>query len=197
MFHNSACQALLDELERYGQLHDATASRHEDKLLNLDRNTAGLVSLLIALRAPRSVIEIGTSNGFSGIWIASALQRIGTDFRFITIERSAARAKEAIRNFRRANVEGSVCCLVGEAVDMIIQLEKEIDCVFFDGDRRTSHVQLELLLPRLSQRCLLMADNAVSHQGELMAYFHRIENEPGFQTTIVPIGKGLHVAIRT
>jgi predicted O-methyltransferase YrrM len=197
MLHNSSCQALLDEIDGHGQSHDASAGCHEEKLLNLDRRTAGLVSLLVEMRAPRSVLEIGTSNGFSTIWIALALQRTRKEFRFITVERSEIRAEEASRNFKRANIAHAARCLVGEAIDIIGTIEGEIDCVFFDGDRKTTHKQFDLVFPKLSKSCLLMADNAVSHERELFAYVDRIQNEPDFRAVTVPIGKGLHIAIRT
>ena len=64
---------LLDELFRSGREHDAGEAEHARRFLNLEPETARLVSLLIALGRRRQILEIGTSNGYSTIWLADAL----------------------------------------------------------------------------------------------------------------------------
>ena len=70
------------------------------------------------------------------------------------------------------------------------------DCVFFDADRWSAPGQLQLLLPKLADNVLLLADNVLSHPDEVAGYRQMVEQLPGFVWTVVPVGKGLHVAWR-
>jgi predicted O-methyltransferase YrrM len=75
-------------------------------------------------------------------------------------------------------------------------LEGPFDCVFFDADRLSAPSQLRLLLPKLTDEVLLLADNALSHPEEISAYRKMVEGLPNFVGTLAPVGKGLHIAWR-
>ena len=188
--------ALLRQLEEEGQAYDAAQSEHRNKRLNLEAPTARLLQLLILSARRRRVLEIGTSNGFSALWIADALRRISGAQPLITIERDPARADEARRNLARAGLQPWVDLRIGQATQIVAELPGPFDAVFFDADRITAPGQLALLLPKLEPDVLLLADNALSHPQEIAAYLEALSRLPGFVSTTVPVGKGLHIAHR-
>jgi predicted O-methyltransferase YrrM len=189
-------EALLRQLEQQGSAHDAAQSEHRQKRLNLETPTARLVQLLILAGRRRRVLEIGTSNGYSGLWIADALRRIPGATPLTTIERDPGRADEARQNLSRAGLASWTDIRVGEATAIVRELKGPFDAVFFDADRVSAPEQLSLLLPRLEADVLLLADNALSHPGEIASYIEAVGRIPGFLSITVPIGKGLHIAHR-
>lgn len=189
-------RALLDELEEFGRANDAARADRADKMLNLDPETAHLLSLLVRGSRRRQVLEIGTSNGYSTIWLAWAVSQSRTGGRVTTIDRSAAKQALAEANLRRAGLRDVVELRCGDATAVVAELAGPFDCVFFDADRTSAPAQLELLLPKLAPDVLLCADNARSHPDEIAAYLDAVRALPEFDHLIVPVGKGLSVAYR-
>jgi len=187
---------LLRQLEEEGLAHDTAQSEHRNKRLNLESPTARLLQLFLLAGRRRRVLEIGTSNGFSALWIADALRRISGAQPLTSVERDPERAAQAQRNLARSGLDSWVSVRVGEATGIVAHLPGPFDAVFFDADRVSAPAQLELLLPKLESDVLLLADNALSHPGEIAGYLEAVGRLPGFVSTIVPVGKGLHVAHR-
>jgi predicted O-methyltransferase YrrM len=186
----------LNDLQRAGIAHDAIETEHRRKRLNLEPETAKLVQLLILSGRRRRVLEIGTSNGYSALWLAAALCRIPKARRLITIEREREKANQARQNFAHAGLEEWVDIRLGDATEVVGGLEGPFDAVFFDADRVSAPSQLAILLPKLEADVILLADNALSHTDEISGYLDAVGNLPEFTSMIVPIGKGLHVACR-
>ncbi|SAL56808.1 O-methyltransferase [Caballeronia humi] len=187
--------ALLARLERFAADHDASAADRSQKMLNLERPTAELVFLLIASASRRRVLEIGTSNGYSAIWLANAL-RVSREDTLISIERDPAKAALARANLRAASLDTRVTVLEGDATALCESLAGYFDCVFFDADRVSAPAQLAALLPKLTDDALLLADNVLSHPGEIAGYLAAVDKTGQFDTLTVPVGKGLHIARR-
>ena len=186
---------LLRELEIEGERNDARETDRKKKFLNLERPTAELIYVLLQASGRKNVLEIGTSNGCSTIWIAAALRHLA-DARFISIEILPEKLALARKNLARAGFEGRVKLIEGNATEVVAQLEGPFDCVFFDADRVSAPAQLRLLLRRLTDGVLLLADNALSHPAEISAYITMVEGLADFVCTLVPVGKGLHIAWR-
>jgi len=184
---------LLLELEGWGIQNDQLQTDRALKMLNLERETAELIRALLVGWQPRQILEIGTSNGYSTIWLATSLVAEG---RVISIERNSAKLALAKANLGRAGVLDRVQLLEGDATDVMAQISGPIDVVFFDADRVSAPDQLPLLLPKLSHRALLLADNALSHPAEIAGYLAAIRERKDFEHFIVPIGKGLSIAHR-
>ncbi len=186
---------LLRELEIAGAGNDAREKDRKKKFLNLERPTAELIHVLLQASRRKHVLEIGTSNGYSTIWIAAAL-RNRRDERFISIEILPEKLALARKNLARARCDRRVELMEGNATEVVAGLKGPFDCVFFDADRVSAPGQLRLLLPKLSNEVLLLADNALSHPEEISAYLKMVEELPGFVCTLTPVGKGLHIAWR-
>jgi predicted O-methyltransferase YrrM len=190
-----ATQQLLRELEAHGRENDARETDRARKMLNLEPGTAQLLSILLRSSGATRVLEVGTSNGYSTIWLAWSLAGIApAAVRLISIERNPDKQILARENLRRAGLAERVDFRLGDATAVIRELPSPFDFVFFDGDRTSAPEQLRLLLPKLAPRALVLHDNALSHPEEIAAYLALIESLPEFQHTVVPVGKGLSVA---
>jgi predicted O-methyltransferase YrrM len=187
---------VLQKVETFGLSHDAQETDRARRMLNLERNTAELIQILVLSSGRKRILEIGTSNGFSAIWLGCALRRIPGAQRLTTIERDARKVEQARENVESAGLTDEIIFHEGSATEIVAILEGPFDCVFFDADRISAPEQLRLLLPKLEQDVLLLADNILSHPEEVAGYLKEFEHLPEFVTTTVTVGKGLHIAYR-
>jgi predicted O-methyltransferase YrrM len=185
---------LLADLERQGRENDARETDRARKMFNLEPETAQLLSILVRSSGARRVLEIGTSSGYSTIWLASAVAETGGQV--ISIERSAEKQVMARQNLVRAGLAGHVALILGEATAVVRELAGPFDFVFFDADRVTAPEQLKLLVPKLAPWALIAADNAISHPDEISGYLKAISGAEGFEHMVLPVGKGLSIAYR-
>jgi predicted O-methyltransferase YrrM len=189
---DGALAGLLDEIARSGRAHDEHEASHDRRMLNLEPDTARLVSLFVRSSRRQRVLEIGTSNGYSTLWLAWSVRPHSG--RVISIDRDAGKQELADANLRRAGLREAVELMQGDATEIVRGLDGLFDCVFFDADRVSAPEQLHLLLPKLRDDVLLIADNAMSHPDEIAAYLAALGALPDFQHLVIPVGKGLSVA---
>jgi predicted O-methyltransferase YrrM len=191
---NAEILKLLAELEEHGRVHDVREADRSHKFLNLEPDTARIVSMLARGSRATRVLEIGTSNGYSTIWLAEAVTPAGGHV--ISIDRSIEKQQMARENLARAGLLDAVDLRCGDATEIVAQLPGPFDFVFFDGDRISAPKQLALLLPKLAAQAFLLADNVQSHPAEIAGYLAAIQNLPGIQHALIPVGKGLSVALK-
>ncbi len=113
---------------------------------------------LVRERKPKVVVECGTALGYSGLWIARELKAAGSG-RLITLEISPERAKKAEAHFREAGVEKLVTVKVGDARELVKQIEGPIDFVFIDCGAPNYLPCLKGLQDQLAPGAVLVADN--------------------------------------
>jgi predicted O-methyltransferase YrrM len=185
---------LLWELEEKGRENDARTSERPRMMLNLDPASAQLLSILVRAAGVTRAVEIGTSNGYSTIWIAWSIAP--ADGRIVSIDRNPDKHVLARENLRRANLLDRVEFRTGDAAEIVRQLTGSFDLVFLDADRRKFPEIMQILLPKLAPKVLLIADNVLSHPEEIAEYLKLVSSLPDFQHTTVPVGKGLSIAYR-
>jgi len=185
---------LLQEIEEHGRENDARATERPRKMLNLEPASAQLLSILVRASGVTRAVEIGTSNAYSTIWLAWSLAPAGG--RIVSIDRNPEKHALARENLRRADLFDRVELRTGDATEIVRQLTGPFDLVFLDADRRSFPEQIQILLPKLAQKVLVVADNVLSHPEEIAEYLKLISSLADFQHTIVPVGKGLSIAYR-
>ncbi len=185
---------LLATLERQGNENDARETDRARKMLNLEPETARLLSILARSIGARRMLEIGTSNGYSTIWLADAAAETGGQV--ISVERNAHKQAMARENLSRAGRSNYVSLVLGDATAVLRELAGPFDFVFFDADRLSAPEQLKILLPKMAPQVLIAADNALSHPEEIAAYLKAVSVLKGFDHLVVPVGKGLSLAYR-
>jgi predicted O-methyltransferase YrrM len=185
---------LLKEIEERGRENDARTTEHSRKMLNLEPASAQLLSILVRASGVTRALEVGTSNAYSTIWLAWSLSPAGG--RIVSIDRNSDKHSLARENLRRANLLDRVDLRTGDAAEIARELTGPFDLVFLDADRRKFPEILQILLPKLAPKALVMADNVHSHPEEIAEYLKLVSSLADFQHTIVPVGKGLSIAFR-
>ncbi len=178
--------ALFGELEAFAQEHKG--------MYNVPHEAGHFLYILVRAVGARRVLEIGTSNGYSGIWLAMALQHTGGDL--VTVERDSAKVKLARRNFRRAGVSDVVNLRMGDAARVLKKAAGPFDLVFFDAGKEQQLGYLQLLLDRGQVQAggLIVSDNALTHPDTLAAYHSFVRTHPRLESVTVPIGNGFEIS---
>jgi len=189
-----ALSVLLDELARFGEENDARETERPKRMLNVTPETGRLLWILIQSARATRILEVGTSNAYSTIWLADAARAVGG--RVITLERNPAKVALARDNLARAGLLDRVEIREGVAADTLAALPGPFDFVFLDADRPSYRLYLDLALPKLTPGGLLVADNVVSHTDELREYLARVKSHPDLFSVTVPIGKGEEVSYK-
>ena len=192
---DASLRALLADLEEAGRLNDEREQERSKKMLNLEPETARLIGILLRSSKRTRLLEIGTSNGYSTIWLAWAMRVTGGHV--TSIDRDADKQRLADENLRRAGLRALVELRHGDATGVVADLPGPFDCIFFDADRLSAPAQLSHLLPKLTPDALLLADNALSHPEEIAGYLAAVTALSDFDHMVIPVGKGLSVAYRS
>jgi predicted O-methyltransferase YrrM len=185
---------LLDELAAFGDANDVRETARPHRMLNITPDTGRLLWILVRLARPRHILEVGTSNGYSTIWLADAARAVGASV--VTLEVDPDKARLARENFARAGVADVVEVAEGPAKETLARLAGPFEIVFLDADRESYLAYLELVLPKMPSQAILVADNVVSHPGELADYLARIKSHPDLFSVTVPVGKGEEISLK-
>jgi predicted O-methyltransferase YrrM len=185
---------LLQEIEIHGRENDARATERPRMMLNLEPASAQLLSILVRASGVTRALEIGTSNAYSTIWLAWSLAPASA--RIVSIDRNPDKHTLARENLHRANLLDRVELRTGDATEIVRELPGAFDLVFLDADRRKFPEHMEVLMPKLAGKVLLVADNVLSHPEEIAEYLKLVSGRADFQHTVVPVGKGLSIAYR-
>lgn len=195
---NTDLNLLLEELERFGTANDGGIGRGDpasaQRMLNITRDTGELLAVLVRATQARNILEIGTSNGYSTLWLADAAA--ADDGKVTTVELLDAKYRMALENFTRAGLRDRIDALNADAGEVLRMAgDAAYDLIFLDSDR-TQYLDWWPEIRRvLRPRGLLVVDNAVSHAGE-MADFVQAVKADGFACSLVPVGKGEFLATR-
>lgn len=168
---NSAAEkrilATLNRMETTGGTH-----------LDVGAQGGRLLRLLAESMGAKNVVEIGTSTGYSGLWLAMALATTGG--RLTTFEIDAGRAAQARKNFQEAGVDGAITVIPGDAHQKIGQAKGPIDLLFLDADKEGYPEYLAKLLPLVRPGGLIAADNI----GMAQEYAAIVMKNPALDTVL-------------
>ena len=190
-------QSLLSELERFGDVNDAEAADRPRRMLNITRDTGEFLSVLVRAIAARCVLEIGTSNGYSTLWLADAARSIGGSV--TTVELSDYKVELARENFHRSGLADHISLVQDDAGKVLERTADEsVDLLFLDSER-TEYARWWSELRRVIRaEGLLVVDNAIAPRPEEMAPFVALVcADPAFTTCVVPVGKGEFLAVKS
>jgi len=159
-------------------LEDMAAKQGRGKR-NVSREDGRLLRLLTETTDAKHVVEIGTSNGYSGIWFCLALRTTGG--RLTTHEIDAGRAALARENFKRAGVDAIVTLVEGDAHEEVTKLQGPIDILFLDADKSGYIDYLGKLLPLVRPGGLVVAHNMQPAMAD-PKYVEAITSNPDLET---------------
>ncbi|MEW6442833.1 MAG: O-methyltransferase [bacterium] len=173
---------LLDRQQREG------AAPAAERLRQVPRETGMFIALAAASAPDGLCIEIGTSGGYSALWLALACRERGR--RLVTFEVSAGKVVLARESFRMAGVEPWVRLVHGDARQHLEGYEGISFC-FLDADKELYLDCYEKIVPRMVRGGVLVADNALSHKEALEDFLDRVVSDPRLDALVVPVGQGV------
>lgn len=167
------------------------------------------LQILIKIKKPGRILEVGTAIGYSTIWMARAA---GPAVEIVSIEINEERAAEARENFRSGWVEEQINLKIGDAREIIPFLRRKFELVLLDGAKGQYLDYLEPVLEILSPGGVIVADNVLYH-GEVLdqqrvkhkrrtmvnhlrEYLRVVANHPLLESSIIPIGDGIALSVR-
>lgn len=188
-------EKILNELETFGQTNDAVTADRARRMLNITRDTGEFLALLVRATGACRILEVGTSNGYSTLWLAQAAQAI--DGLVTTVEQSAYKIDLATKNFARAGLASHIQLVHAEAGAFIKQRAlEEFDLVFLDAERTEYTGWWPRARAILRVGGLLVADNATSHAQEMQSFISMVKTDEAFISSLVPVGNGEFLALK-
>ena len=163
---------------------------------NVPRKTGVLMNSFIKMMNIQNALEIGTSNGYSGIWLAKALKQTGG--KLTTIEFYEKRQSIAKENFKICGVDDVVRPIQGSACEVLASFDEneKFDFVFIDACKREYVKYFEMIKPHLTSKALIVADNIISHAEKVQDFIDAVDADDEFQYEILEVPGGILVAYR-
>jgi len=160
-------------------------------MMNVPQEDGRILRLLTEAVGAKHVVEIGTSNGYSGIWFCLALRTTGG--KLTTHDIDEGRASLARENFKRAGVDNMVTLVMGDAHETVTRIKEPIDVLFIDADKEGYTDYLEKLLPLVRPGGLIFAHNISSTGPD---FIKAITADPNLETVFQGQGQGLSVTLK-
>jgi predicted O-methyltransferase YrrM len=187
--------AFLDELGEQGRAHDADKADRLERLRNLEAESARMLAVLVRALAPALLLELGTSNGYSTVWLADAARAVGG--RVTSVELEAERSAQARANLERAGLSDVVELRVEDAAETLRgSPDGQWGLIFLDSERDAYVGYWPELARVLAGGGLLVVDNAISHAGEVAAFRALVAGDERFLEALVPIGAGVLLIVK-
>ena len=162
-------------------------------LLPVGEDAGQFINILAKSLAAPTILEIGTSYGYSGIWLGEAARATGG--RLITLELQDYKAAYARDMAWQAGLSDHVEFQVGDALTLIDQLPTGVDFVLLDLWKQLYTPCLDAFYPKLNPGAIIVADNMLYPGGEDVARYGRaVRAKPHMTSVLLPVGQGLEVS---
>lgn len=143
----------------------------------------------------KNVVEIGTSNGYSALWMSLALKNTGG--KLTTFDIDPEKVKMARANFKEAGVDGLITVVEGDAHQKIKDLKGPIDMVFIDAEKEGYADYLKQLLPLVRPGGLILAHNVTGQRRQMRDFIEAITTNPDLATVFAnPTDRGMSVTLK-
>lgn len=163
---------------------------------NISHQTAEFISMLIKISGVKNVLEIGTSNGYSALWIADALRDSANNGHLTTIEFYEKRQCIAKENIEKCGLSPVVTFKQGRALEILKELDFAPDMVFIDANKSEYIQYFDLLKDKLPKGAIILADNVISHAAKVADFLEAINNDKRFQSQVLDLPAGLLMALK-
>ena len=183
-------QPILDRMEFLAGIDArdrADGTPRLERLRQIPPETGKFIALLAATAPPGRYIEIGTSAGYSTLWLALACRAVGR--KITTFEVLDAKAELARQTFEIAGVGDVVERVHGDALDHLASSDGVSFC-FLDAEKEIYSACYEAVVPNMVSGGILVADNAINHEQALRPMLDRALADDRVDALVVPIGKG-------
>jgi len=193
---DSTRQTFLDELYAHGRAYDSQREDRLQRLRNVEPETAELLGVLVRAMGATRVLEIGTSNGYSTIWLADAAEAV--DGTVLSLEIEAERTAQAADNLRHAGVADRVELRTEDAAEALRSFaDGSFDLIFLDAERPLYAGYWPELIRVMRPNALLVVDNTLSHAKELVEFSELVYASPEVTSTLVTVGAGVMLIVKS
>jgi caffeoyl-CoA O-methyltransferase len=189
MFHNipKAIKERMAYLESLDKEDRLAGKSPLERLRQVPPETGKFIALLAATAPEGTYLEIGTSGGYSAMWLALACKELGR--KLITFEVLEEKANLARETFKTTGLENVVELVFGDA-KQYLQNYKNVAFCFLDAEKEDYFYCYEKLIPNLVKGGILVADNVISHKEILEPMLERALKDERVDALIVPIERG-------
>jgi predicted O-methyltransferase YrrM len=190
-------QRHADEQARLADMGNAMFAHRDEFLLPVGPEVGWFLHSLILARRPARILELGTSYGYSTLFLADAARQVGATL--ITMDLADYKQAEARANIERAGLAEVVDFRLGDAVALIHADPGPFDLVLLDIWKDLYVPCLEAFYPKLSDEGIIAADNMIEPpmaREDVRQYRAAIRALPDMQTALLPIGSGIELSVR-
>lgn len=166
----------------------------KQKFWNISVQTGQFLNLLIKDRKYKTVLEIGTSNGYSGLHLGKALKQTGGHL--YTMESHKERYELACQNFKKSGLNNYITAILGHAPEKIPEAPRRFDMAFFDATKYEHLSYFETVKNRIKKGGVIVTDNINSHHKELANYIKTVKVSKNWISHELNIGTGLLISIK-
>jgi predicted O-methyltransferase YrrM len=185
-------KARINDLYVSFKEHDVTQKDRLQRYRNIEPDSAQFLAMQIRIQNSKHVLEVGTSTGYSTLWLADALQV--TQGQLTTLEIEAARSAQAQQYAQEFGLDQLIQFWVGDAKDYLAESSAQFDLILLDAER-DAYVDYWPHLKRLlvKQGSVLIVDNVISHEEEVKAFTNLVKEEGNYLLSTLSLGAGLLV----
>lgn len=182
----------ITELYRSFMQHDAQQTDRIKRYRNIEPDSAQYLAMLIRIQQSQRILEIGTSTGYSTLWMADALKVSGGQL--TTLEIEASRTAQAKRYAEELGLSDVIEFWVGDAKDYLQDQQQHFDLILLDAERDAYVSYWPDLQHMFSQAGgVLIVDNVISHAAEVQDFMNIVKQDARFMTTTLALGSGLFI----
>ena len=182
----------LNELYQSFIKFDATQCDRLKRYRNIEPESALFLAMQVRIQQSKKILEIGTSTGYSTLWLADAAQVTGA--RVTTLEIDEKRTAQAKLYAQELQVDDVIDFWVGDAQRYLEKSQEKYDFILLDAER-DAYLNYWTYLQNMIQPKggVLIVDNVISHAAEVKSLINEVKQDPRFMTTTLAIGAGLFI----
>ncbi|WP_296283321.1 O-methyltransferase [uncultured Acinetobacter sp.] len=182
----------LNELYQSFIKFDATQCDRVNRYRNIEPESALFLAMQVRIQQSKKILEIGTSTGYSTLWLADAAQVTGA--KVTTLEIDEKRTLQAKHYAQELHVDDVIDFWVGDAQNFLEQSQEKYDFILLDAERNAYLNYWAYLQHMIEPKGgVLVVDNVISHAAEVKSLINEIKQDTRFMTTTLPIGAGLFI----
>ncbi|HEX9916984.1 MAG TPA: O-methyltransferase [candidate division Zixibacteria bacterium] len=188
-------ERFLKRLEKKNEKEKKAGLPIQKRMRSIPPEAGLFLYLLVKISKAQRILEIGTSQGYSTIWLAQAAEETGG--KVTTLEINPTSAAKAEKHLKQVKLDKFVKIKVGDAERILANMREKFDFVFIDAEKKDYLTYFSLVCSKINRNGLIVADNVISHAEVLADYRNSVQRRPNFQSLIVPIGSGEMLSYKT
>lgn len=195
MIMNVARNAYIENLYQDYQYHDKAQHDRIKRWRSINPEAAALLSFMVLSKQAKHILEIGTSGGYSTLWLADAAEQ--TKGHITSLDIDAHRQNVALQHLKNTHLDDTVTLICQDALQFLQENTQSYDVILLDAERKYYVSYWETL-----SRCLhksgsvLIVDNVISHANEVQDFIQLVADDMRFRHSILSVGAGLLLVVR-